>query len=245
MKKLIILLILMIIPSICFAGSASRSFDGVSDSIDFSKPSGLTVGTDSFTRMIWIKWGNGTDNDETIFSQQDGTGTGRNWLNVDETGVCGAGNKATSVLGGTNSCSSTSIPNGSWQHVAVRSNETAGTVDIIQDGVETGSNTRTVESATGNLRTGVHKTNTAQDFNGLMAYNILCKGAITNSQINEIKFLPENAGAYCGSGYYNFAPFWGTSPEQDLSGNGNTGTVNGATTSSDGPPLMFGGGLPL
>ena len=42
-----------------------------------------------------------------------------------------------------------------------------------------------------------------------------------------------------------FWPIWGDSTEIDLSGKGNTGTVTGTTVDSSGPPVMFGGGLPL
>lgn len=42
-----------------------------------------------------------------------------------------------------------------------------------------------------------------------------------------------------------FWPVWGDSSEPDLSVNSNTGTVVNATTSTDGPPVFLGGGLPL
>ena len=37
----------------------------------------------------------------------------------------------------------------------------------------------------------------------------------------------------------------GDSPEVDLSGTGNTGTVNGATASANGPPIFMGQAIPL
>ena len=36
-----------------------------------------------------------------------------------------------------------------------------------------------------------------------------------------------------------------TGTQKDLSGNGADGTVTGTTASLAGPPIMFGGGLPL
>ena len=40
-------------------------------------------------------------------------------------------------------------------------------------------------------------------------------------------------------------PLLGDATEPDISLNNNTGTVVNATTSSDGPPVFFGNGLPL
>ena len=245
-KILHFLFLLMLVPSLCFGG-ASRDFDGVSDSSDNTKPSALIIGTDSFTRIAWAYWTQGADIDEeVIFSQQDGTGLGRNWLSIDDDASACTADFIGSFLGNVATCGALMSQN-IWTHVAVRSDEAGGTVQLIQNGTQTGSATRTVEAATGTLRTGVHKTNTTQDFEGQIAHSILCEGAITNAQINEISINPEvAASAYCGSGYDINNPLWGTSsPEEDISGNALTGTLTGTSASSNGPPVMFGVGLPL
>lgn len=62
------------------------------------------------------------------------------------------------------------------------------------------------------------------------------------TEINEMMWKPETIRR----GIVIHAPLWGNaSPENDLSGNGHTGTVTGSASSADGPPVMFGGGLPL
>lgn len=238
MRRLISLILIWF----CFCGAASRSFDGISDSIDQTKPSALVVGTDSFTRGAWVYWTDGVEGDEVIFSQQDGTGTGRTHLEIDESGIaCGLADRMYNVFGGTNQCGTSVLSGNTWVFVGVKSDEGAGTVANYYDTAFEGSVAKTVEAATGSFRVGVHKSATNLDFEGLIAYNFVCEAALTADQMNEIKYNPEVAlAAYCGAGYDTFHPFWGTSPEQDLSGNGLTGTVTGATTSNNGPPVMTG-----
>lgn len=247
MKIFKFLTCLMLIPSLAFGG-ASRNLDGISDGIDISKPGGLVVGTDSFTRMIWIFWTQGDDTiDETIFHQQDGTGVGRGWLRIDDDGAsCSGTDPMVSGLGGISTCGSGTSQN-VWIHAAIVSNESDGTITGYKNSVQDLTASVTVEAATGILRIGLHKTSTAEDFEGQVAHSVLCEGAMSPGAIIEMALNPEAASpAYCGSGYYNYLPVWGTSsPESDLSGNGLTGTLSGTTESSNGPPVMFGGGLPL
>lgn len=246
MKRLIIGLLILFNVHSAWAG-ASRNFDGISDSIDFTKPAGLVVGTDSFVRMGWFYWTNGADTvEEVIFSQQDGTGTGRNWIWIDANqSSCGALDEFHSFLGGVDTCGSDLAEN-VWYHGTVVSDEGAGTVILYLNSVQDASATRTVEAATGILRTGVQKTLTTQDFEGQMAHNILCEGTLTTGQILEISINPEIASrAFCGTNLYMYNPFWGLeSPEVDISSNGATGTLTETAESFNGPPIML-NGLPL
>jgi|SRR3990167_751197 len=248
MRYLLAILILTLQANV-WAG-ASRNFDGVGDSIAYTKPSGLTVGTDSFTMIEWIFWTNGPDNDdEVIVSQADGTGTGRTWAMIDDNGVeCGTADELCNFLG-NNTLDTTKVISASvWTHIAAQSNETLGTTVLFSDAVQVGSETATVEAATGVIRVGGAKAggNTYADFEGQIAYAILCEGALTVAQLSEIMYSPDAAFAYCGSNLYVYSPLFGlSSPEQDLSGNGTTGTLTGTAESSNGPPILLAGGLPL
>lgn len=244
MKKLLIGLLILLNAQFAWSG-ASRNFDGVSDAIDFTKPSGLVVGTDSFIRMVWFYWTDSPDIEATIFSQQDGTGTGRTWLGIEE-GVTCTNEPFYNFLGGAANCSVTDLSVNIWYHGAIMSNETAGTAVVFLNGVQDSSTTETVEAATGNLRTGVHKSNTSEDYEGQIAHNILCEGTLTGEQILEISLNPEIASrAFCNTNLYIYNPFWGLeSPEIDVSGNGATGSLTGTAESSNGPPIML-SALPL
>ena len=78
------------------------------------------------------------------------------------------------------------------------------------------------------------------DANGLIAYGTIFASVLTVVEMAELMWKPASLGG--AQGYW---PLWGDSTEIDLSGNGRTGTVTGSATSTDGPPVMFGGGLPL
>ena len=86
-----------------------------------------------------------------------------------------------------------------------------------------------------------------EDAAGLTCYaSVLVGTVLTVVDMLEIMWNPEIAAIYVGSSdILGFWPFWGDSPEIDLSLNANSGTVSNATTSTNGPPVMFGGGLPL
>src|SRR3990167_3747657 len=131
MRYLLAILILTLQANV-WAG-ASRNFDGVGDSIAYTKPSGLTVGTDSFTMIEWIFWTNGPDNDdEVLTSEQDGTGTGRSWALIDDNGVeFGTADELGSFLGNQIIDSTKVVSNSVWTHIGAQSNEALGTVVLF------------------------------------------------------------------------------------------------------------------
>lgn len=80
-----------------------------------------------------------------------------------------------------------------------------------------------------------------QDFPGQMAYIEFFAGTLfAEYEVNEIKWKPISLGQSEVAW-----PMWDTGG-QDLSGNGETFTTGGnPTADANGPPVMFGGGLPL
>ena len=84
------------------------------------------------------------------------------------------------------------------------------------------------------------------EFDGLISHVQVHDETLTSVLVNENMWKP---GFYPG-GLIGFWHAWEAGDsEPDLSLNANTGTDDGTTgdpiTSLDGPPVMFGGGLPL
>ncbi len=64
---------------------------------------------------------------------------------------------------------------------------------------------------------------------------------LSDAEIMEMYFKPE----FVPTNQNLLLPVWNDSPEIDLSGSGNIGTVDSTSTTNNGAPVMFGGGLPL
>ena len=110
-------------------------------------------------------------------------------------------------------------------------NSPASTASIDDSG---GGSTSTVNTMEGTLG--------GRDRNGNEAHCQAWQRTITAVEVQEARWKP----GLVPLNLQLFAPHFGNaSPEPDLSGNGNTGTITGAAESFSGPPVMFGDGLPL
>ncbi|MEM9251987.1 MAG: Ig-like domain-containing protein, partial [Planctomycetota bacterium] len=96
-----------------------------------------------------------------ILSQDDGSATGRTWLEVGA-----VDDKLRSNLGGVQTGGGPALQAGAWYHVAVTHD--AGTVRVYLDGEEIASGQRTVESADGALVFGSHKSTTSNYLDGVI-----------------------------------------------------------------------------
>jgi len=76
-----------------------------------------------------------------------------------------------------------------------------------------------------------------------MAYGVVYFSVITIDQMTELRWKPEGVPGASGMWRLTWAP--AISSDIDMSGNGLTGAVLGGTSSTDGPPVMLGGALPL
>ena len=241
MRKLALyLLILMLIPGLCF-GAASRSFDGVNDNI--SMGSVLNVTTGNVSLCIWSKT---TENavGDILVGRKGSAGADtagyhlRQGTSVDTVD--------TRIADGTEqlASSSTTDIDGAWYFVCGTYNSTTETTVLYISGTQEDTDslanmdslTNTVSFIIGESGIG------GGDATGLMAYSMQFSSILTAVEVNELMWKPEIIVISTPNGFW---PLWGDSTEIDLSGNGLTGTVTGATTSSDGPPVMFGSGLPL
>lgn len=179
-KKLIILILALFIPNLAHAGFYC---DGIDDIPTMPKPSALTLGTDSFTACVEFYWQDGPDTtNETLISQADGTGTGRSWIYISDSG----GDVLVTALGGTADprvLGSTAVTSNTDHVACLVSDEGSGTVALYLDGVFEDSETKTVEAATGNIRFCRHKSNTTEDYEGRISHFWLYESALTADEI--------------------------------------------------------------
>ena len=132
------------------------SLDGVNDYV--SLPNIINPANTDLTAAAWVKM-DATPGTYKVIIQQEGT-HGRTWLARRDNG------KLYTYLGGTEITSTATIPIGSWHHVAVTYDGT--TVRLYVDGQQSGLATRVMESETGGMRIGYHKSDTTAGWNGVI-----------------------------------------------------------------------------
>lgn len=244
MRKLFALLFLILFaPQVCFA-SASRDFDGVDDVVTFSDANAMDT-TSKLTISSWVyadNWtGEGANGISSIMKK------GENYILRKDTIAAFGGTKLKLYWwDGTNTdCLLTDVPaTGAWLHIAAT---VSGNViaNFYINGVSQTTTTDLNNSAgsrdlTDSLEVG-NGGSTTESFNGRISYSHILTTVEGEVMINEMMWKPEMATGSLGF----LGPMWGDATEIDLSATDNSGTVSGSTTSSDGPPVMFGGGLPL
>lgn len=106
----------------------------------------------------------GTTN--SIFSQEDGSGTGRSIMSVKTNG------NLTSFLGGTDTNGTTNSADGKYHVYAMRHNTATNQLRIYVDGALESTGTRNVESATGEWVLGSGKTQSSNFFDGDITENL-------------------------------------------------------------------------
>ena len=235
MKKLLLsLLLVVVLTTPAFAG-ASRSFDG-NDYIDLGAPASLDI--TNFSVCAWFN-GNSFASYSQIVCKTPITGTTRNFeLSFD--GASHLRGVFTQGVGGykvTNG--STALSTGVWYFGCTAYDGAA--LKVYLNGVEdgTGAFSGSADTTTGSAVIGRLGDLSADHFNGKAAYVHIYNRGITQVEVTQLMYRPGSVT----SGLVAYLPLWGVhSPEIDLSGTGNSGTVNGATESTDGPPVFIGAG---
>lgn len=231
----------MLIPQVCF-GAASRSFSsGSSEYASKTSAVGLDMTSDvtdvSYSGYVKISAFGSTAGcfDGTMFivdKSGDGWGVA--------VGV-NSGNKIITFTQGGNSGCQSSLSTGVWYYVNSIFSQSTNALNMYIDGSNVYTNsTYTNNSAVSSplVRFGANATPTNY-YSGLLSNQQLFIRNLTLVEMSELRWKP---GIIPSPGFW---PFWGDSTEIDLSGNGNSLTLTGTSTSSDGPPVMFGSGLPL
>lgn len=238
MKRVNLTILLLLQCSICWA-AASRNLDNAGDRLTQGDIFNVTTGDISICG--WTKLTEDASIDVVLGKK---TTTGGGYHIAQSTGdvmqflVVGAGGSVTS--------SATSDCDGVWCWSCATWNGGSDISTIYINGVQEDQDD---VADRGSLTTGAFfrmgtdgGATTDYDGNGLWAYQIVWNAFVVQSRIiNEAMWKPEISGRNPDM----LITVWGDSSEQDLSANDDPAGVTGTTTNADGPPVMFGGGLPL
>jgi hypothetical protein len=254
MKILKFLAILMLVPSLCF-GEASRSFDGVDDKISNTSVSSVLNSLTSITVSMWAYRSGTGDTFPRIIYKGDATSPSGNtgyWeIILDHVSSYRIQIRIPTTVnpnGWSPPADSTGQLSNSWMHIAFSMVDLNNLLEqpkiytngILRTGTQTSVASGTKITDVNDIVFGDWGAGT-RVLNGSIAYMQVYNEGLSAEKIKEIMFYPGSITNVL----VGFWPLWGDSTEIDLSGNGNVGTVTGAATSSDGPPVCFGGGLPL
>lgn len=226
----------------------SLSFDGVDDYVDFG--SGSTFNLENFTMSTWFKttWSSNQGGDWiNIMGSQDkyalllggihSEGGCKLRFTVEPTP--GAG-----VYG--NIESQTDVSDGNWHHVAVTRNNSTGKFKMYLDGSYVGSNEDVMDGQSESIelsgaltiyapfQIGAWNTSGRGAYDGLIGESVIWDYELNEQQIQAYINIPFSGDEEGLVAYWNFNEGEGTTIT-DLSGNGNDGTIYGATWSTDFP----------
>jgi hypothetical protein len=244
MKIIKFLSILLLIPQVCF-GAASTDFNGTTSdvSVGFEIETVISGAGSVFwwadadqayngsTTEVW--WGGVTNDGAPEFSCQRFS---------DNNIYCGynaSGNDDRVTL----AASATNFPQNTWAHYALTWTNT-GTTTLYVNGVSVGTKGSTTEQTTNkNFRFGEQTFSATQNWDGQMAYTRILS---INAPIWEVSENLHRGESFSSSKQVEYGLLEGSGTAPDLSGNGRTGTYTSTSgVDSNGPPVMFGGGLPL
>ena len=241
MKRLVLILTFILYATVAF-GASSRSFDGVNDEISMGNV--LDVTTGGFSICAWVKVAEDNTADTWIAKKEDyDAGYPGYFL-----GQSGAGDAILAYASdGTTSqlaLGSTDI-DGAWYYICATWFSATDDLYAFANASLEGSDTvGTVGSLSNAQDFKIGETgNDSLDAKGLIAYAGMWNLALSVLYQADLMWQPEIVpGVSLMQGMW---PLLGDATEPDISLNNNTGTVTNATTSSDGPPVFFGNGLPL
>ena len=197
---------------------AYLSFDGENDYVNI--PSFVAPGgSSSRTLTAWIKRGNGSSSYETV------AGWGNDsWNNLFDIAVK---NNALFFHGyGGDFGGSITVNKDIWHFITVTYD--ANTVKLYVDGVADISQSRTLNTITGKFKIGKQPDYNGQWFEGLIAEVSVWNIALTLSQIQSYMTTSPTGSETGLVGYWEMDEGTGSSAI-DHSGNGNNGTINGAS----------------
>lgn len=249
MKILKFLTILMLISKLCFAG-ASTEFDETGDV--YSVSSSLSVSSASFI-SAWVNLDSTSEAGCFVKAGSGSTGAG---LCVGSNDADTAGNHLLGLFEAVRWIdSNTSIGTG-WHHVAIDIEINTDETTLVLDGVDLGDfgNGVLLAAATSSGIGGYADATTRLVDAGIAYVHVITATSpvsdtigVPDRVINELMWKPEHWHFRDIAVLRTLAPLWmAASTEQDLSGNAVAWAVAGnPAESGSGPPVMFGGGLPL
>jgi hypothetical protein len=234
-----LILALIFLSPINVWAEASRDFDGTDDEVDFGNNHSVTTGDVAFGG--WII----TDEDasfDCIISKKIST-TANAGYSMSQNDTTDAWSLV--IADGTDSAVAVGSADndGVWTFITGYWDGATKTAYLYENAVNTASDTDALVgsiSSASVLQVG-ESSDDLFDTNGRIAHVFVEKSTVMIARdFAEIMWKPDFMEMY---DFY--APIWGDATELDLSAGVLTGTVTGTTANANGPPVMFGGGLPL
>jgi hypothetical protein len=202
-------------------GNASREFDGVNDFVEFP----ITEDATAFTASMWV-YLDTLSGRESFFYRTNGVRTNYS----QQLGVTPYGNFFARLYdgGGKEVAGSTSVSTGTWYHIAMTA-ANSGNLRLYVDGSEEGTAASVSTMWTGGDRYWVgHDSNAAAWHDGLISGFQIYHSELSSGDIATLASYGDVSGAVLYA-------FGNDDDVLDYSGNGNDGTNNGSTYSTDGP----------
>lgn len=220
--------------------SASRDFTSTGlETINFGQSSAINDFTD-YTICFWVDPDNLSSGRESFAQKLGGVNTG--W-----TVLVGLGppvnflylKQEYNTTDALAVVSSPDIAAAGWHFVCFTHNASTKVVKYYYDGVEVSYVVSTAGATTQGLETTadlyIGNSSSGDSCDARIAFFHYYNRLLTLDEMNELMWKP-------GSIVNNlqlYSPLWGDSPEVDLSGNGASGTVTGATASVEGPSIQL------
>jgi hypothetical protein len=222
----------------------ARLFDGVDDYIVSSSSLDLS-GTNKITIVFWAKWTSFSTNDDIIaeFSTNFSTNVGSFFIDPNSSGFDGT--KFRVVLNGNVGLSDVGFARpsaGVWHHYAIRFDMSKSTNEV--DAIYVDNTLQTLTTSTNSNNTGnfgnyvlylMSRGGTTLFGDGTLAEFAIYDALLTTAEISALSkgVTPNNIRR---NNLKFYLPLWAVaSPEADLSGGRNNGTVTGAVLANHAP----------
>lgn len=239
-----LLIAFMLVSTVCYADAGKDFVRGPGDHIDYASPAAFSDAGDK-TLAGWLNLDDLSDEPSVFtFNLVAGSGNAGYSLFIRTT----AEMRYVKYAGDTVLCDTTtmSVPTDQWTWAAVSVDQDVNcryqNDDSFQSIVNTDAEVDCTDAAcTGRTMRDIRDDNQGD---GSASHIQLYGEALTDVGMHEIRWNPEMlVGAGDRIAYW---PLWETSGAQiDLEPNKLNGTISGADSIQDGPPVFFGGGLPL
>jgi len=222
--------------------NSGLEFDGTSDRY-VSMDSAFNPSTTDFTLELWAYPSAINDFIHSLFQQMDGSGTGRTWIQISDALASGGGDLWVTFLGGGPNSSGVTVNLNQWTHVAIVHDNAANTIDWYINGQAGNHNTGiNVESADGDFLLGIHKSLTAEEFNGKLDEVRLWNDKRTQTEIQENMYKLISPSSSNLAGYWRLNENAGTSTNDETANNNNGTLTNGPIWTTG---YFFGSGVTI
>lgn len=217
----------------------SRSFDGVDDNINFGDVNAYDALPD-FTVMAWL-YLNAVTADGGIITKRPTGASQPGWLLFFDD-VASTGNDRISFFvdngpGINRRVESTTVETaGAWHHWAGVLDDNADQMRLYKDAILNSSSGGATIAPGANAAVMMIGNSTdigTRKLSGIVAYGQIFNRALTQNEIRQSMFFPGSITR----GMIGFFPLLGATREVDYSSTGASGVVNGATVSSNNPPI--------